>query len=73
MYVCLDKIMKDGTKSIFKLTLVAASRANELAQGAQPLVKGSCKKVSTIALQEVSESKVRYEETKPKIRRTTAG
>lgn len=65
-YICLDKVLKNNELSLYKLTLTAAARANELAQGAQPLVKGGSKKVSTIALQEISEGKVRYEEIKSK-------
>ncbi len=65
-YVPLEKLVKKDQTSIFKLVLTAASRANELAQGAQPLVKTSSKKVSTIALEEIAAGKVRYEETKIK-------
>ena len=65
-YISLEKVLKSGQTSIFKLTLTAAARANELAQGAQPLVKVTTKKVSTIALQEIAGGKVRYEEIKPK-------
>ena len=65
-YVPLEKLIKTKDTSRFKLVLTAAARANELAQGAQPLVKSESKKVSTIALEEIAEGKVRYEETKPK-------
>lgn len=65
-YVPLEKLVKKDQTSIFKLVLTAASRANELAQGAQPLVKTSSKKVSTVALEEIAAGKVRYEETKTK-------
>lgn len=63
-YISLEKVLKVEGSSLFKLTLASASRANELAQGAQPLVKHNSKKVSTIALQEIAEGKVRYEEPK---------
>jgi DNA-directed RNA polymerase subunit omega len=65
-YVCLEKILKNQDLSLYKLTLTAAARANELAQGAQPLVKAGTRKVSTIALQEIADGKVRYEEIKSK-------
>lgn len=65
-YISLEKVLQNENNSIFKLTLTAAARANELAQGAQPLVKATTKKVSTIALQEIATGKVRYEEVKPK-------
>ena len=62
-YVPLEKLMRKDT-SLFKLILAAAARANELAQGAQPLVQTASKKVSTIALEEIAAGKVRYEEVK---------
>lgn len=65
-YVSLEKTLKDNNLSLYKLTLAAAARANELAQGAMPLVKSQSKKVSTLALMEISAGKVRYEEIKTK-------
>ncbi|MBI3313227.1 MAG: DNA-directed RNA polymerase subunit omega [Candidatus Omnitrophica bacterium] len=65
-YVPLQKLVKEKSSSLFKLVLLAAARANELAQGAQPLLKSKSKKVSTIALEEISAGKVSYEETAPK-------
>ena len=65
-YVPLEKLVKGDKTSVFKLVLAAAARANELAQGAQPLIQSESKKVSTIALQEIAEGKVSYEEVKPK-------
>ena len=65
-YIPLEKLVKTPLTSIYKLVLAAAARANELAQGAQPLVKVGSKKVSTITLEEIAAGKVRYEETKPK-------
>lgn len=59
----LEKLMRKDT-SLFKLILAAAARANELAQGAQPLVQTSSKKVSTITLEEIASGKVYYKETK---------
>lgn len=65
-YISLEKVFKSGEASIFKVTLTAAARANELVLGAQPLVKVTTKKVSTIALQEIAAGKVHYVEVKPK-------
>lgn len=62
-YIPLEKLLRKDT-SLFKLILTAAARANELAQGAQPLVQTSSKKVSTIGLEEIAAGKVSYKETK---------
>lgn len=62
-YVSLQKQVKENNLSNFKLVLTAAMRANELAQGAQPLVNCQTKKVSTIALHEIAAGKVKYNET----------
>ena len=65
-YIPLEKLTKkDG--SLYKLILAAAARANELAQGAQPLIQTTSKKVSTIALEEIASGKVSY-----KIRKAAA-
>lgn len=61
-YVPLEKLVRERSSSLYKLVLLAAARANELVQGAQPLIKSESKKVSTIALQEISAGKVYYEE-----------
>ena len=63
-YVPLESLLKKNKPSLYKLVLAAASRANELAQGAQPLVTTTTKKVSTIALEEIAAGKVFYEEPK---------
>lgn len=62
-HIPLEKLMRKDT-SLFKLVLTAAARANELAQGAQPLVPNPSKKVSTLALQEIAAGKVSYREVK---------
>ena len=62
-YVPLEKILKKDT-SLYKLILTAAARANELAQGAQPLVSTTSKKVSTIVLEEIASGKVIYRDRK---------
>lgn len=58
-YVPLEHLMKHA-KSLYKLVLCAAERANEIAQGAPLLVKTDSKKATTIALEEFSAGKIRY-------------
>lgn len=62
-YIPLEKLMRKDT-SLYKLILTAAARANELAQGAPPLVNVGTKKVSTIALEEIATGKVSYKDVK---------
>lgn len=66
----LEKILKGKIPSLYKTVLAAAARANELTQGAQPLVKTGSKKVTAIALEELATEKVRYEEAKPKAKKS---
>jgi|GEM_PF-568528 len=68
-YVPLEKLVKDPNISYYKLVLTAAARANELTQGATPLVKSESKKAAVVALEEISQGKVRYEEKKYKPRK----
>ena len=58
-YLPREKIFKNGD-SIYKVTLLAAKRAIELSNGAQKLVETNSKKSSTIALEEISQGKVKY-------------
>ena len=46
--------------SMYKLVVLAAKRAKELADGAPPLVKMDHKKVTSIALEEIRQGKVLY-------------
>lgn len=62
-YIPLEKLVRKDM-SLFKLILTAAARANELAQGAQPLIQTHSKKISTIALEEIAAGKVSYKEVK---------
>lgn len=71
-YIPLEKLVRKPDTSLYKLVLVAAARANELAQGAQPLLKCASKKVSTITLEEIASGKVRYEDSKSKVKKTAA-
>lgn len=65
-YISLEKMLKDGKTSLYKLVIMAAGRANELAGGASPLVKTNAKKVSVAALEEIAAGKVSYDEIKAK-------
>ena len=65
-YIPREQLISKDKTSLYRLVLAAAARANELAQGAQPLVKTDSKKVSTIAMQEIAAGKVGYEEIKGK-------
>ena len=46
--------------SIYKLVILAAKRAKEVADGAPPLVDTQQRKVTTIALEEILQGKVLY-------------
>lgn len=63
MSVSLEKLKKNS-KSLFGLVICGASRANELANGAQILIHTKSKKISTIALEEVCKGKVQFEPPK---------
>ncbi len=60
MTVPSEGLMKHMS-SRYRLTLVAAQRANELITGAIPLVDAKSKKPGAIALEEIAKDKVRYE------------
>ena len=66
--------------SVYKLVILAAKRAKEIAEGAPPLVQSDKKKVTSIALEEIRQGKVLYKsedakgsdgEGKPKSRAKT--
>jgi DNA-directed RNA polymerase subunit omega len=59
-YIPLEKMLTGKKTSLYKLALAAAARANELAQGAKPLVESASKKVSSVALEEIAAGKVSY-------------
>ena len=60
MIVPLEDLMRH-INSRYKLTLIAAQRANELITGATPLVDAKSKKPSVIALDEIAKEKIRCE------------
>ena len=72
-YVPLEKLVTPEKPSLYKLVLMSAARANELAQGAQPLVACESKKVSSIALEEIAQGKVNYEYKEGKKGKKSAG
>ncbi len=47
--------------SIYRLVILAAQRAKEVAGGAAPLVKGGGRKATSVALEEVLHGKVLYQ------------
>lgn len=63
MIVPLEKLLKNVT-SHYRLVLIAAQRANELAGGAPPRVATKSKKVAVQALEEIAAGKVHCEEKK---------
>ncbi len=61
-YISLEKMIKKNP-SLYKLVRVASERANQIMNGSKPLVESNSKKVTTRALQEICEGKVRFELT----------
>jgi DNA-directed RNA polymerase omega subunit len=62
-YTPKDDLIKDDKTSIFKLTVLAARRAGELNQGSAKLIDtGRATKLTSVALGEIGQGKVRYEE-----------
>lgn len=58
-YIPLEKVFKDS-ESIYKLTILAARRSNELNSGSQKLINTNSNKITTIALEEIAAGKVKY-------------
>ena len=54
----------DKTGSIYKLCILASKRALELNDGAERLVKVDSNKLSTIALEEIKQGKIKCKEQK---------
>ena len=55
----MDELLK-RCGSIYRLVILAAKRAKELADGTPPLVETPSKKATTIALEEILQGKVLY-------------
>ena len=58
----IDKLLTKAD-SKFSLVCAAAKRAREIVDGAEPLNTGDAKKPVTMALQEIGEDKISYEQT----------
>ena len=63
-----SKLITNSGNSIYKLVNMAARRALEVAEGAPKLVENAptTAKPTTIALEEISEGKVKYAPAEPK-------
>jgi DNA-directed RNA polymerase subunit omega len=59
-HVAVEELLK-RCGSIYKLVILAAKRAKELAEGAPPLVDNASRKVTTTALEEILQGKVVYQ------------
>ncbi len=65
--VAIEELLKQ-CGSVYKLVLLAAKRAKELAEGAPALVDSSHRKVTSVALEEILHGRVLY-----KVDETEAG
>ena len=55
--VAIEELLKKSG-SVYKLVILAAKRAKELAEGSPPLVETSHHKVTSIALEEILQGRV---------------
>lgn len=60
-YIPLEKLLRN-VGSLYMLVMAGAKRSTELSQGAAPLVPPHYKKVTSIALQEIAEEKIHFEQ-----------
>jgi DNA-directed RNA polymerase subunit omega len=61
-YVPLEKCLENSGGSIYKLTVMVAKRAQELAEGAKPLIDNEAEqKPIHMALREVAEGQLKIE------------
>lgn len=58
LYIPTEELIKK-VGSVYKLTILAARRAQQLNDGAPKLVESQASKISTIALEEISQGKVK--------------
>ena len=65
-YVPLEKVLGATGGSIYKLTILAAKRAVELAEGDKPLVEKRSEKLLDIALVEIENQKIKEAKGKKK-------
>jgi len=59
-YVAVQDLLSK-TDSLYKLVVLAAKRAGELNAGAPKLIETNSQKVSSVALEEIAEGKVRLQ------------
>ena len=70
--VPIEELLKQ-CGSIYRLVILAAKRAKELAEGAPPLVETSHRKVTSIALEEIVQGKVLYKPAEASAGKRTRG
>jgi DNA-directed RNA polymerase omega subunit len=58
-YLSLEKLLKASNGSVYKLTILAAKRALQLADGDKPLIEKAGEKVLDNALREITEGKIK--------------
>lgn len=64
VYMELEKLVDKSNNSVYKLVIMAAKRALEIAEGQPKLVVANASvKPSTIALQEIAGGKVHYKKS----------
>ena len=62
--VAIEELLK-RSGSVYKLVILAAKRAKELAEGALPLIETDQRKVTTVALEEILQGRVLYQAEEP--------
>ena len=62
--VAIEELLK-RCGSVYKLVILAAKRAKELAEGALPLVETDQRKVTSVALEEILQGRVLYQVDEP--------
>ncbi|MBI4004219.1 MAG: DNA-directed RNA polymerase subunit omega [Candidatus Omnitrophica bacterium] len=62
--VAIEELLK-RCGSVYKLVILAAKRAKEIAEGAPPLVETEQRKVTSIALEEILHGRVLYQAEEP--------
>lgn len=66
-YVPMEKLLKNANGSMYKLVILASRRALELGMGSEKLVEAEPNtKITSIALKEIREDKIRYRVKKKK-------
>lgn len=58
--VAIEELLK-RSGSVYKLVILAAKRAKELAEGALPLIETDQRKVTSVALEEILQGRVLYQ------------